>query len=139
MHAVLAVIAVFLLQKCECGERKSVADELNGATAVFVGTIERTEIPDWSDAIRTTQRQAFTFRVRRAWKGVNSQTVNVSINVLHTCAYWFIKGREYLVYVSADQVNPKILWASACSRTAPIEEASEDLAELPEPEKEFGQ
>ena len=114
---------------CECFPQPgSPSEELASSTAVFMGQVV---------SVRTFQRHErvwagddatiIEFNVKSVWKGpvyhtVYLETVRSSIS----CGYPFVEGVEYVVY-SEDGSH-----VSLCSRTRPLSDAAQDLAELGE-------
>jgi hypothetical protein len=101
--------------------RENVLRERDTSKAVFSG-----------EALSITPRDGLfevRFKVKRAWKNVNSPEIIVltAIEDSH-CGFKFTAGREYLVY--ADGSTGGNLSTSHCTRTAPLENAGEDLKVL---------
>jgi hypothetical protein len=88
---------------------------------VFAGTA--TDVSDEQRLHRLVR-----FRVDEAFKGVDGAEVEV-----HTglgggdCGYPFTEGTQYLVYASRNEKDGRLA-VSICSRTAPLAEASDDIA-----------
>lgn len=77
-----------------------------------------------------------TLRVKRLWKGNPVETLKVhTAGSSAACGYSFVKGQTYLVYAVSDEADP--LRVSLCSRTAPVDQAKEDLDYLGKPEHDF--
>lgn len=71
------------------------------------------------------------FDAGRAWKGVDTNAVTLTTGGQgNTCRFYFEEGKEYIVYASID--NNGMLGTSSCSRTKPVQDASEDLSVLGE-------
>jgi len=100
----------------------SPSEGLSSSHAVFTGEVIDIE-PNESTRFGGLE---ITLRVKQVWKGELGEEVKV-----HTagsgaaCGYGFVEGRTYLVYAVQDDADP--LRVSLCSRTAPIENAKEDL------------
>lgn len=121
---------------CECDPTRPVSEELEYSAAVFIGTVERVNVPQWDGTGPIPGSQEYFFRVSRSWKEMKTGSVSVTIRPLSDCAYTFLVGKTYLVYAAMEPQSRKLL-ATNCSRTVSIEEADDDLAELPEPLHEF--
>ena len=77
-----------------------------------------------------------TIRVKEVWKGEMTEEVRVhTAGSSAACGYSFAKGTKYLVYATSDDADP--LRVSLCSRTAPLDDAKEDLDFLGKPVKRF--
>jgi len=100
---------------------KSPSEELKRAAAVFSG-----EVGD----IKTEERSfVVEIKVEKVWKGEIPKTIVVQTSKLASdCGYSFALGRKYLIYVYGGEP----FTVSHCSRTKPLESASEDLKELGE-------
>lgn len=73
-----------------------------------------------------------TLRVHKMWKGDPHKELKVhTAGSSAACGYSFVKGTTYLVYAIKDEADP--LRVSLCSRTAPIDQAKEDLSFLGKP------
>lgn len=88
-----------------------------------VGRVAGTGDPRWL-------RRLVRFDVREAFKGVQLGEIEVGTGAGGgDCGYDFREGRTYLVYAHRNQASGQ-LGAGICSRTAPVEEAGEDLEYL---------
>ena len=115
---------------CECAPPRPAAEARADAAAVFSGTVVRTHR---SIFLRPQGRRVITFRVDRAWKGVEARTVRVVTGWGGgDCGYPFETGQRYLVYASGG-VRGEALVASSCSRTAALSGAGDDLRALGRP------
>jgi hypothetical protein len=95
---------------------------LDDAAAVFAGEVVTIEPVDDDPG---EQYLAVTFEVDRAWKGVDSSPVVVETHQDEgVCGYPFIIGDSYLVYAHSEGTP---LTTSLYHRTAPLEQADEDL------------
>ena len=111
---------------CKCMPQ-SPADSLAQAVAVFEAKVVELRDPGPEKTGPAAQR-AVKLAVVRAWKGVESEAVDVlTPSEGAACGYTFVQGASYLVYASADSDGLHVL---SCSRTRPISEAGEDLALL---------
>jgi hypothetical protein len=110
---------------CSCRPPGPPAEALASATAVFSGRV--TAVSGAVDSGGSDPVQA-TFAVTRVWKGADQPTVVVATPASSaSCGVAFAQGQEYLVYASDVEGR---LQTVACSRTAPIAAAGEDLAAL---------
>jgi hypothetical protein len=109
---------------CSCLRPPPPAQALQQCDAVFAGKVTRV------DRIGQSQGRLVAFRVRRAWKGVASESA-----VIHqggtTCDGEFQPGKDYLVYAFAGGAGN--LETNICTRTCPVESAGNDLAALGPP------
>ena len=107
---------------CTCAQPVSVQEGLRQADAVFVGLVERFELRD--------SGRVATFRVRRAWKGLEAHRIQVATGGGDgDCGYHFIAGVEYLVFAHRDASDA--LRTSICTRTKQASgEAVDDLKAL---------
>lgn len=110
---------------CSCVQPPAPEEALSQASAVFSGKVIAKDI---DNALGGFEQIATTLQVDQAWKGVEQAHV-----VLHTasnsaaCGVNLEIGSEYLVYATENEGQ---LHTSLCSRTAPLENAQEDLDAL---------
>ena len=109
---------------CRCLPPPAPKVALERATAVFAGKV--------TAVAEKGQQKQVTFEVSRSWKGIASDTVIVT-TASHsaTCGYNFEAQKEYLVYGSKGE-NAEFLSTNICTRTRPLAQAKDDLAELGE-------
>jgi len=108
---------------CKCMPQ-SPADSLAQAVAVFEGQVVELRDGEPEKGGPAADR-AVKLAVVRAWKGVESETVDLlTPSDGAACGYNFTRGASYLVYASADSSGLRVV---SCSRTRPISEAGEDL------------
>ena len=116
---------------CSC-IKLSPSEGLSSSHAVFTGEVTQIA-PNEATRFRGLE---VTLRVDRIWKGDPKEEIKV-----HTagsgaaCGYTFVNGESYLVYAVRDQADP--MRVSLCSRTAPIDNAKEDLRFLGKPSHQF--
>jgi hypothetical protein len=123
--ALASVVNPTCVFACRCRPPGSPADALASATSVFSGRV--TALAGAVDSGGPDPVQA-TFAVTGVWKGADQPTlVVVTPASSASCGFAFAQGQEYLVYAS--EVDGR-LQTIACSRTAPIAVAGEDLAAL---------
>jgi ankyrin repeat protein len=132
------------LEPCTCNRELSREEAFAQASAVFLGVAVSKRDLNGQEGFLAV---AFRFRVSKAWKGVSSETVELSTPYFETaCGYQFEIGAEYLVYASdgpgiGSNINPPDQWAvgllrrarnplrlgtSSCSRTMRFRYAEED-------------
>ena len=116
---------------CSC-MRLTPSEGLTSSYAVFTGEV--TDI-DKNDATPFGGLEV-TLRVKEMWKGEPAEELRVhTASSSAACGYGFVKGVTYLVYAVRDEADP--LRVSLCSRTAPVEDAKEDLDFLGKPTHKF--
>lgn len=134
---------------CSCFPVGGPKAELEGSTAVFSGEVLSRSDLDVSERGYPAVH-VYTFRVYRAWKGVEQETVEVTTSVFGTaCGTSYEIGGEYLVYAGSGRVGgatfgepqkiaevgrrPRLV-DSSCSRTQGLRGAEvTDLPALGEP------
>ncbi len=156
----LVILAPSVVRACSCARTKPVSEGLTQADAVFVGETTAVERADswWGIAVVTLRSLWAEFRVQgdsyvHAWERSARYGRVAQFRVLkqfkgapelsasiHTgfgsgdCGYQFSVGTEYLVYahVKTDTIDPtkQYLTTSICSRTGPVRDASDEMAEL---------
>jgi len=106
---------------CECLPPKRPNAELKRAAAVFVGEVGGIRAEEYSLTVE--------IKVERVWKGAINKTIIVQTSKWESsCGYSMATGKKYLIYV----YGKAPFTVSRCSRTKPLESASEDLKELGE-------
>jgi hypothetical protein len=116
---------------CSCMQL-SPSEGLSSSHAVFTGEV--TDI-ERNEATRFGGLE-ITLRVKRVWKGAPQEEIKVhTAGSSAACGYSFVKGKTYLVYAVRDEADP--MRVSLCSRTAPVENAKEDLDFLGKPSHQF--
>ena len=126
----LAALGLLLLpapqtQACTCPEPPPPSEALKGAVAVFVGRVVeiRGRKADYANGVLVK------LRVRRAWKGVASETALVTTPPdSGACGYGFQSGKDYLVYAYARKSGR--FQTNICTRTTTLARARADLAVL---------
>jgi hypothetical protein len=107
--------------KCMLLEPAAAAEQ---ASAVFEGRV--VEVADVASA--PMPRRQVTFRVVRAWKGMQSeQVVLTTAGESAACGIDFVRDQNYVVYASKDG---DALTANSCSRTRLLAAADDDLKAL---------
>jgi len=110
---------------CSCVVPPPPAEALDSATAVFAGTVKDIRNKDFGAEV--------IFEVTQTWKGIKrTQVVVTTGQVGGACGYPFTQGTAYLVYAHQDTGNFESgeLSTNICSRTVPLDQATEDLAAL---------
>jgi len=116
---------------CSCMQL-SPSEGLSSSHAVFTGEVTDIE-PNKATRFRGLE---ITLRVKRVWKGAPQEEIKVhTAGSSAACGYSFVKGKTYLVYALRDEADP--MRVSLCSRTAPVENAKEDLDFLGKPSHRF--
>lgn len=102
--------------------------EVERNDVVFAGEVTRIRDGGQDHQLGTGLREV-RVDVERVWKGDLPEQVSVHTEKREaSCGYTFDTARSFLVFVREDAQDR--LRASLCSRTAPIEEAGEDLETL---------
>lgn len=134
--SVLSVAA--MVEACSCGTPPSPSSALREADRVFRGVVvNSTPMEIRAGAPSSNDPVVLEFDVKEVWKGAMEARVSLwTAREESSCGYPFEVGREYLVYTSRAMRKPVDglpgLTTGRCSRTALLEEAGEDLADLPE-------
>jgi hypothetical protein len=111
---------------CQCMPPGSPAEALQEADTVFVGK----ELTDRSDESEPFMTDSVVFEVSRVWKGISQSQIIVRTGQGGgDCGLIFGWGGEYLVY-AVRQGSKNELYTNICSRTARLENASDDLKVL---------
>lgn len=117
---------------CTCAPTPPVVEAVGDSDFVFTGRVvakEYAQVPMGGGDL--WDGSAFTFAVERVWKGEPAlRLVVVSGSGGGDCGYHFQDGQQYLVYAKKYDGQ---LYTNICTRTAPIAQATADLAQLPEP------
>ncbi len=125
---------------CECvGGTPLGREGLPAWSAVFLGYVTNIRLLTSKDPVRgnesTFDEQAeVTFRVHRAWKGVDRQTVSV-LTATHapvSCGYPFEVGQYYLVYARLP-ADGHVMETSLCTPTKELSQAGNEIAALGAP------
>lgn len=116
---------------CSCAVGETPQEALDRATAVFAGRVIEVRPPPRRAVMSSADPTFVIFNVSQAWKGADQTPFVVSTaSDGATCGYNFEVGREYIVYASPFSITKQPLDASLCSRTAPLDQAQEDLDAL---------
>ena len=110
---------------CKCAPPPGPTEALAQASAVFEAQVAQLHPVELDLEV--------TFKVVRAWKGVDGETVRVRTRRdTAACGIPFETGKSYLVYAAQTtaQASSIALEALRCGRTRPAEEADEDFAVL---------
>lgn len=114
---------------CSCSQPDPPKEALEGSSAVFSGKVidivdrnKNNEIQSSADPI------AILFDVDKSWKGVDQTQITVyTERSSASCGYGFSLNEKYLVYAYKDDGELRV---NACSRTAPLSGAKEDIQAL---------
>ncbi|MCE9557089.1 MAG: hypothetical protein K8T91_27395 [Planctomycetes bacterium] len=126
--ALLTVIAALLIPPllcakawpCTCCSQELVRSTLDGAEAVFSGTVLGMELnePRYSRTV--------TLQVERIWKGMLGKEVRVTTaSDGAACGYHFEVGQKYMVYAYRSH-GTTLLRTGLCTHTKPLAEAEPD-------------
>ncbi|EYF05656.1 hypothetical protein [Chondromyces apiculatus] len=108
---------------CRCTPPRTVAIAMKDATAVFKGKV--TAVVKGAAPGSTL---LVKFDVSTSWKGPPGATIEVrTASDGAACGLYFTEGAEWLVYAST---NDGALSTGLCSRSKPLADAAEDLAQL---------
>jgi len=122
-------------EACSCGGTIPSSVAFGGASAVFVGTVERVDGPQPSpsknadgsiDAGFGSGPEVVTLVVTKAFRGVSETRIRLT-RTSGSCDIAFHLDETWLVYASQEQGD---LIAGPCSRTRLIAQADEDLKYL---------
>lgn len=124
----LALAASTPAEACDC-PHEDPARALARADAVFEARVLSIAPSRWANQPcgGFCPDTAVRMRVLRHWKGAPAREVVVHTHLRTDCGYEFAAGRTYLVYALR---AGDILHTSICTRTAPLDRATEDLAVL---------
>lgn len=140
MIMLLAIVFIFVISSfsafaCSCIMPGTVAEEVERADAVFLGTVDAVGANAYGKYVYNLAIEyvyeplIVTFVVQEYWKGVFSEPLVIQTGQGDgDCGYPFEEGKEYLVYAYADENDD--LHANICSRTALVSDAEKDLATL---------
>ncbi|MCE5170441.1 hypothetical protein LQV63_14085 [Paenibacillus profundus] len=113
---------------CSCAASPSIEDAKRDAAAVFAGKVTHVSRSWTKMTFSTADPVKVSFQVKRVWKGnVPSNAKVVTALSSASCGYEFEPGKEYLVY--AYHSDGKYM-THLCTRTAPLEDAAEDIQVL---------
>ncbi len=116
--AVLAALFTLVpspAEACSC-MAQGFEEARSGAAAIFEGRVDAIEPIGGQLRVR--------FHVTQAWRGVEHESVELlTASNSAACGYTFEIGQHYLVYAGQDDAS---LTVSLCSRTARMDDASED-------------
>ena len=114
---------------CSCVRPGAPSEELAQSAAVFTGRV--ISVREFHDpnatTISSTDPTTVEFEVETVWKGLSHETVYfTTARSEASCGFTFVEGEDYIIY--SHDGSTVIL----CSRTALLENADSDLAELGE-------
>lgn len=111
---------------CSCVPPAPPAEAFANAEAVFAGKVIHWSVPNSTGS--SADPIHVTFNVSTVWKGPASRILAVqTASSGASCGYGFVLPEEYLVYAYGAGDDLEV---SLCSRTRPLADAAEDLAEL---------
>lgn len=105
---------------CSCANAGT-QEYVDGATAVFTGTVTDTEPPPKRPVMSSGDPVTYTFDVDRWFKGGDADPVPVLSAVSGaSCGLEGVRvGRRYVVFAAESKRDGGDLWASLCGGTAP--------------------
>ncbi|MFE6167366.1 hypothetical protein ACFVP8_05720 [Viridibacillus arvi] len=114
---------------CSCSQPDPPKEALKDSSAVFSGKVIDTVDRNKNNEIQSSADPiAILFDVDKSWKGVHQKQVIVySERSSASCGYGFSLNEKYLVYAYKDDGELRV---NACSRTAPLSGAKEDIQAL---------
>jgi hypothetical protein len=118
-NATTPITCLTLSEKCRTPG--TAREALQEATAVFIGEISKISE---SDNTKTLE-----FSVEQYWKGENTKTQNVQVNVGTRYSPSFNVGERYIVYASENGSGGQ-LTTGRCTRTKLAQYADDDIKEL---------
>jgi hypothetical protein len=122
------------LSRCSCMPSLGLEQAKLSADGIFFGSVlSSTEVrtPGDDPVFGVAAERLVRFQVLGTWKGISSEVVEVRTGASDAdCGYPFEVGEHYLVFARGE---PSLLITSLCTRTAPAEDAVEDLRELGTP------
>lgn len=112
---------------CRCSVPSSAKVSLKQSAAVFAGKVISIESNVDSQRVRFN---TIKFQVSKSWKGGAAKTIVVTTpGHSEACGFHFDRGQSYLVYAYTIK-GQKGLLTGICTRTKPLTQAKQDLAEL---------
>lgn len=128
--ALLVVVPAAPAVACSCPEASSVAEAREQADAVFTGRVVSQRTATRSERDGAPASVAVTLHVDQVWDGPLRPRLTVYTHAQEpACGYPFDRARHHLVYADLDADR---LTTSLCDRTAPLDQAGDDLAALGE-------
>lgn len=123
---VLLVLSIpNIIQACTCMGTPSPCESYAGASAVFIGYVNRVE-PDNADIEATYLEQTAYVQVEKSFKGASEGAEIVLHQPSHNCAPKFKAKQRYLMY--SDYHDKEMTWeVYGCGRSTSIEYAGDDL------------
>lgn len=111
---------------CKCAVAGSPSEELAKSGMVFQGqVVSISELDPGAGTPTVADQLNIEFEVETVWKGSVAQSVNLMTNRdAASCGISFEEGVTYVIYSEGDSSLHR------CSRTRPLSEATQDLAEL---------
>ncbi|MGH2544037.1 MAG: hypothetical protein ACRDIB_14645 [Ardenticatenaceae bacterium] len=113
---------------CSCAESFPPELAAGEAAAVFAGHVTHIPSPPAGGVISSADLIPITFEVTQVWKGPADPVLTVRTERNDSsCGYSFREGEAYIVYA---RLSNGLLRTGACTRTALLADATEDLAAL---------
>jgi hypothetical protein len=105
---------------CSCGERPTVAAELEDSAAVFRGRVLQAPGPDASGFWRD-----YVFEVNEVWKGpLDPLHAVVTTSNSAACGRTFVADQDYIIFTGDEGL------VLLCNRVVPVDQAAAELAVL---------
>ncbi len=126
----LIVLGGASAQACSCSQPESAKAELAKANVVLQGTVENIKLIVHE---RGFKQNLVNLKLEQSWKGLDHRYENLAVRTSPNeaaCGYGFRVGESYVVYAYLHEDGTLI--TNLCTRNAPTEKASQDLAELGE-------
>ncbi|KOO52009.1 hypothetical protein [Viridibacillus arvi] len=114
---------------CSCSQPDPPKEALKGSSAVFSGKVIDTVDRNKNNVIQSSADPiTILFDVDKSWKGVDqTQVIVYTERSSASCGYGFSLNEKYLVYAYEENGELRV---NACSRTAPLSGAKEDIQAL---------
>ncbi|MGE7918934.1 hypothetical protein ACQKM9_08285 [Viridibacillus sp. NPDC093762] len=114
---------------CSCAQPDPPKEALKSSSAVFSGkVIEIVDINKNNEIQSSADPIAILLEVDKSWKGIDkTQVIVFTERSSASCGYGFSLNEKYLVYAYKDGGELRV---NACSRTAPLSGAKEDIQAL---------
>ena len=120
-------IATMEVNACICAGNRPPCEAYGQASAVFIGLVTSDSFIYVKDSEHRYQQRLVSFAIEEIIHGLSGPTTDVITGLGGgDCGFGFKRGEHYLVYTYTNPENKK-LYASSCSRTRLLSEASEDL------------
>lgn len=132
---VLALAAAPAAFACSCAPPPPPQEARDQAAAVLAGKV--LEITTETQPGLPVGRRTVRLQVEKIWKGAACGEMTVTTGLGDAdCGFSFEVGKSYLIYAFQENGG---LATNICTRTAPLDQAAEDLAALGAPAQDCGQ